>query len=61
MMDVGENIAFGLQRRGESRETIKKKVSAMLESVDLSGFDKKKLNNFLEASNKGWQLPDAWF
>lgn len=43
MMDVGENIAFGLQRRGESRETIKKKVSAMLESVDLSGFDRKKI------------------
>ena len=25
MMNVGENIAFGLQRRGEHKETIKKK------------------------------------
>ena len=44
MMNVGENIAFGLQRRGESRETIKKKVSAILERVDLSGFENKKVD-----------------
>ena len=41
MMNVGENIAFGLQRRRENKTTIKKKVQAILERVDLTGFDEK--------------------
>ena len=42
MMDVGENIAFGLKRRGENKTDIKKKVKAILERADLPGFDTKK-------------------
>jgi spermidine/putrescine transport system ATP-binding protein len=44
MMDVGENIAFGLKRRKESRSVIKEKVNAILERVDLSGFADKKID-----------------
>ena len=44
MMNVGENIAFGLQRRGEKKAIIKKKVPAILERVDLSGFEDKKID-----------------
>lgn len=44
MMDVGENIAFGLRRRGESRETIQRKVRAILERVDLAGFETKRVD-----------------
>lgn len=44
MMNVGENIAFGLQRRGENKTVIKKKVHAILERVDLSGFENKKID-----------------
>lgn len=44
MMKVGENIAFGLQRRGENKTVIKKKVHAILERVDLSGFENKKID-----------------
>jgi len=44
MMNVGENIAFGLQRRGENKTDIKKKVYAILERVDLSGFEDKKID-----------------
>ena len=44
MMNVGENIAFGLQRRGENKANIKKKVRAILERVDLSGFENKKID-----------------
>jgi spermidine/putrescine transport system ATP-binding protein len=43
MMDVGENIAFGLLRRGEKKSVINKKVSAILERVELSGFEEKKI------------------
>ena len=43
MMDVGENIAFGLHRRGESKTAIQKKVPAILERVELSGFEEKKI------------------
>jgi spermidine/putrescine transport system ATP-binding protein len=44
MMDVGENIAFGLKRRGENKADIKKKVKAILERTDLPGFDTKKID-----------------
>jgi spermidine/putrescine transport system ATP-binding protein len=44
MMNVGENIAFGLQRRGENKANIKKKIRAILERVDLSGFENKKID-----------------
>ncbi len=43
MMNVGENIAFGLQRRGENKNSIQRKVVAILERVDLSGFENKKI------------------
>ena len=44
MMDVKENIAFGLKRRGDSKTDIKKKVETILERVDLSGFGDKKVD-----------------
>jgi spermidine/putrescine transport system ATP-binding protein len=44
MMNVGENVAFGLQRRRENKTTIKKKVQAILERVDLTGFDEKRID-----------------
>jgi spermidine/putrescine transport system ATP-binding protein len=43
MMDVGENVAFGLRRRGESRPDIKIKVEAILDRVGLKGFAPKKI------------------
>lgn len=44
MMDVFENIAFGLRRRGERGKALEKKVESMLARVDLSEFGKKKIN-----------------
>jgi spermidine/putrescine transport system ATP-binding protein len=44
MMNVGENIAFGLQRRKEKKAVIKQKVPAILERVDLSGFENKRID-----------------
>ena len=44
MMDVGENIEFGLKRRRESKAIIKKKVNTILERVDLVGFAEKKID-----------------
>ena len=44
MMNVGENIAFGLQRRGEKKPEIQKKVQAILDRVDLAGFEDKKID-----------------
>jgi len=38
MMDVKDNIAFGLRRRGENRKTAYKKVESMLERVGLPGY-----------------------
>jgi spermidine/putrescine transport system ATP-binding protein len=44
MMNVGENIAFGLKRRGDSKAVISEKVAAILERVDLIGFGDKKVD-----------------
>lgn len=44
MMNVGENIAFGLQRRNEKKALIKQKVPAILERVDLGGFENKRID-----------------
>lgn len=44
MMTVGQNVAFGLQRRGEKKETVKEKVRAILNRVDLPGFGDKQID-----------------
>jgi spermidine/putrescine transport system ATP-binding protein len=44
MMDVKENIAFGLKRRGEKGKEVYRKVEDMLERVGLPGFGNKKIN-----------------
>jgi spermidine/putrescine transport system ATP-binding protein len=43
MMDVKENIAFGLKRRGEKGKDAYKKVEAMLERVGLPGYGNYKI------------------
>ena len=44
MMNVAENIAFGLHRRREAKAIIQKKVKTILERVDLVGFGSKKVD-----------------
>ena len=44
MMNVSQNIAFGLQRRRENRKEIATKVEAILERVGLPGYGEKKID-----------------
>ncbi len=44
MMNVAQNIAFGLKRRRETRATIEEKVATILERVELTGFGEKKID-----------------
>ncbi|WP_371132594.1 ABC transporter ATP-binding protein [Polaromonas sp.] len=44
MMSVGENVGYGLARRGLSRADIAKKVGAMLERVSLPGMQDKRVD-----------------
>ncbi|MGA1862235.1 ABC transporter ATP-binding protein [Deferribacter thermophilus] len=44
MMNVEENIAFGLKRRKVPNSEIKKRVKDILERVGLPGFEKKSIN-----------------
>ncbi|WDP91528.1 MAG: ABC transporter ATP-binding protein [Desulfobacter sp.] len=44
MMNVGQNIAFGLERLREKRPVIRKKTAAILERVGLPGFEDKKVD-----------------
>jgi spermidine/putrescine transport system ATP-binding protein len=44
MMTVAQNIAFGLQRRREKRSEIQRKITRILERVDLPGFEDKAID-----------------
>jgi spermidine/putrescine transport system ATP-binding protein len=44
MMNVAQNIAFGLQRRREKKAEISRKVELMLERVGLPGYGEKKID-----------------
>ncbi len=44
MMNVHENIAFGLKRQGVAAGEITRRVGALLERVHLSGYDKKDIS-----------------
>ena len=44
MMNVAQNIAFGLQRRKEKKPDIDRKVADILERVGLPGFGNKKID-----------------
>src|SRR5436190_300119 len=44
MMTVGENVGYGLTRRGVARAEIAKRVGAMLERVGLSGAQDKRVD-----------------
>jgi len=44
MMNVADNIGFGLARRKESKAEINRKVSDILERVNLPGFETKKIH-----------------
>ena len=44
MMNVAENIAFGLRRKGENRSLITKKVDSILERVGLPGYGEKQVH-----------------
>ncbi len=41
-LTVGENVAFGLKVRGESRAEMRRKVAGMLEMVQMSGYAERK-------------------
>ena len=43
MMSVGENIGYGLARRGVARDAIKQRVGDMLERVSLPGMQAKRI------------------
>jgi spermidine/putrescine transport system ATP-binding protein len=44
-MNIYENIAFGLRLKKYSESDVKKSVAKMLELVNLSGFEKRKVNS----------------
>ncbi len=44
MMDVGENVAFGLKRQKTPKDEIDKKVSSILKRVNLGGYERKKVS-----------------
>jgi len=44
MMNVKENVAFGLKRRGEKGKAVYQKVESMLERVGLPGFGNRRID-----------------
>jgi spermidine/putrescine transport system ATP-binding protein len=60
MMNVAQNIAFGLQRRREKKPDIDRKVAEILERVGLPGFGAKRSTSCPAGRSSGWPLPAAW-
>lgn len=44
MMNIGENIAYGLKCRGENKVDIKRKVSSVLDRIGLPGVEEKQVS-----------------
>ncbi len=58
MMDVRENMAFGLSDAAKRKSSIEGKVEAILERVDLAGFGEKKNRTILRwAETTGSDCP----
>jgi spermidine/putrescine transport system ATP-binding protein len=60
MMNIAQNIAFGLQRRREKKPDIDRKVAQILERVGLPGFGDKRSTSCPAGRSSGWPLPAAW-
>ncbi len=61
MMNVGENVAFGLKRLNISKKEIGYRVSSILEKVQLDGFESKDISQLSGGGrNRGWQLQGHW-
>src|SRR4051795_1387030 len=43
-LDVGDNVAFGLKRRGVAKDETSRRVGEALELVDLAGYEKRRPN-----------------
>lgn len=52
MMNVYDNIAFGLRRRGEKGKSVEQKVNSMLERVGLPDYGLKKINQLSGGQNQ---------
>ena len=61
MMNVAENIAYGLRCRGAGRDEIARRVGDALERVGLPGAGGRKSTNSPADKSSGWQSPAAWF
>lgn len=52
MMNVYDNIAFGLRRKGEKGKSVEQKVNSMLERVGLLDYGLKKINQLSGGQNQ---------
>jgi len=52
MMNVYDNVAFGLRRRGEKGKSVEQKVNAMLKRVGLPDYGLKKINQLSGGQNQ---------
>ena len=59
MMDVAENIAFGLKRRKFPSAEIRRRTEEILERVDLPGFGAKRIRTNMFNALRRWQL-ESW-
>ena len=59
-MNVADNIGYGLKLKKIPKAEIRKKVTEMLELVQLPGFEKENRPNFQEVRNSELRLPDLW-
>lgn len=57
LMPVWENISFGLEARGASKEVRRAKADELLRLVDLSGAADKAIGQLSGDKSNAWRLP----
>lgn len=60
MMNVGENIAYGLRCRGDNKAEIGRKVTAVLERIGLPGVAEKQVSQLSGGQNSASRSRAAW-
>ena len=61
MMNVAENIGYGLRRRKVDKALITRKVDEALDRIGLPGIGKRQVSELSGGQNSVWRLPAVWF
>ena len=61
MMNVADNIGYGLRRAGLPKRDITRKVGEVLERIGLPEIGRRRVDELRAGKNSAWRSRAAWF